>query len=343
MKNVGEKIRKKCLLWLMVMLMLTGTAVCYEETVQAETTVYVTRTGAKYHTHKCGNGNYYSSSLSDAKARGLEPCLKCFGSGGYGYGNGGSSDRSGAKTQKKQKAIKLNKTSLDMIKGQKATLKLSNGSGSVRWSSNDSSVVSVSSKGKLTAKKKGKATITVKSGSQKKQCKVTVEEPKLNKTKLTMDFGGTKTLKLSGCKHSVKWSSSDSNVVKVNNGKLTAKSAGKATIKAKVHGKSYSCKVTVGKPTVKSIKLGAYDPKMEISDFQEIEITTNPSSAIEYHEVSVVSSDPSVVTVSDVVEDWEGVVVELVSGNAPGKSVITVSIDGKTKSFTIEVVDDTLE
>lgn len=42
--------------------------------VYAETTVYVTPTGSKYHTHKCGRGNYYASTLSSALARGLTAC-----------------------------------------------------------------------------------------------------------------------------------------------------------------------------------------------------------------------------------------------------------------------------
>lgn len=42
------------------------------------TTVYVTPTGSKYHTHKCGNGTYTESSLDAAKSRGLTPCKKCF-------------------------------------------------------------------------------------------------------------------------------------------------------------------------------------------------------------------------------------------------------------------------
>ncbi len=44
-----------------------------------EQTVYVTPTGSKYHTHKCGNGTYTPATLSEAQARGLTPCSKCYG------------------------------------------------------------------------------------------------------------------------------------------------------------------------------------------------------------------------------------------------------------------------
>ncbi|MGG5370602.1 thermonuclease family protein [Enterococcus sp. AZ196] len=41
-------------------------------------TVYVTPTGSKYHTHKCGNGTYSPATLEEAQAIGLTPCSKCY-------------------------------------------------------------------------------------------------------------------------------------------------------------------------------------------------------------------------------------------------------------------------
>lgn len=41
--------------------------------------VLVTPTGECYHTHKCGRGTYYESTLQNAKNRGLRPCKKCYG------------------------------------------------------------------------------------------------------------------------------------------------------------------------------------------------------------------------------------------------------------------------
>lgn len=51
-----------------------------KKTVKAkkEVTVYVTATGECYHTHACGRGNFYKSTLSSAKASGLRPCKKCY-------------------------------------------------------------------------------------------------------------------------------------------------------------------------------------------------------------------------------------------------------------------------
>ena len=40
--------------------------------------VMITKTGECYHTHKCGNGNYFWVSFSEAQSRGLRPCQKCY-------------------------------------------------------------------------------------------------------------------------------------------------------------------------------------------------------------------------------------------------------------------------
>jgi hypothetical protein len=237
--------------------------------------------------------------------------------------------------------MKLNQTSLLLLKGQTKTLKVSNASGTVKWKSSNASVVSVSG-GKLTAKSKGSATITVTAGSQKKQCKVTVEEPKLSKTELTLEYQATKTLKLSGCKHSVKWSTGDKKIVTVKKGKLTAKGIGKTTVKAVVHGKTYSCKVTVKKTTVTKVKVGEYFDEMETDDSQQIEISTTPSSALSYYDVTVKSSDSSIVS-ADVVEEGDEIYIALNSYEVSGTVTITVSVGGKTASFQVEVVADESE
>lgn len=64
----------------------------------------------------------------------------------------------------------------------------------------------------------------------------------------TLYVGKSFTLKVKGTKAKVKWSSSKSSVAKVSSkGKVTARKAGTAKIKAKVKGKTLYCKVTVKK------------------------------------------------------------------------------------------------
>lgn len=82
------------------------------------------------------------------------------------------------------------------------------------------------------------------------------EKAGLSKASLTLEVGKTKTLKVTGTKSKVTWSSSDKSVATVtSNGKVKAKKAGKATIIAKAGKKKYECQVTVkkasGNPDIK--------------------------------------------------------------------------------------------
>ena len=141
--------------------------------------------------------------------------------------------------------VKINKTKTTIYVGQTITLKAS-GAKNVKWSSSNKKVATVSSKGKVTAKKKGSATITVKAGKKKATCKVTVKNPFLNKTKVSLKKNETTTLKLTGAKVKA-WSSNNKKVATVSSkGKITAKGTGSATITCKdKNNKKYTCKVTV--------------------------------------------------------------------------------------------------
>lgn len=41
-------------------------------------TVYITKTGSYFHKGKCGSGNYFTTSLTEALGKRLKPCSKCF-------------------------------------------------------------------------------------------------------------------------------------------------------------------------------------------------------------------------------------------------------------------------
>ena len=101
------------------------------------------------------------------------------------------------------KSIKLSKKSLSLKKGSSYTLKSyiepKNSYPGVKWSSSSSSVASVSSSGKITAKKVGTAVITGRTGNGKKaSCKVTVT-PKTNKIK-KLKKSGAKGIKITWSK-----------------------------------------------------------------------------------------------------------------------------------------------
>lgn len=185
--------------------------------------------------------------------------------------------------------VSLNKNDLALTsKGQSyqlsASVSPSNASNkSVKWTSGNPKVATVSSSGKVTAVANGNTTITATAadGSGKKDiCAVTVNIPKpadptptptpsvvkvssvsLNQSSLSLTKKG-QTAQLSASvspsnatNKSVTWSSSNNNVATVSNGMVTAVGNGSATITATAadgSGKRASCAVTVNIPTTPS-------------------------------------------------------------------------------------------
>lgn len=131
----------------------------------------------------------------------------------------------------------------------------------VKWSSSDEEVAKVSDKGVVTARGKGKATITAKSGNEKARVRVTVIEKTVKTTKvilspsatLKLNIGEKTTLKATvkpkNSTQSVKWSSSDEKVARVSGkGVVTAMGKGTAVITAKSGAKKARVKVRVRGP-----------------------------------------------------------------------------------------------
>lgn len=81
------------------------------------------------------------------------------------------------KTSAKSKS-KLNKTSITMYTGTKVKLKLKGTKKKCKWSVNKPQIISVSQKGIVKAKKKGKAKVIAKIKKKKYICKVTVKVKK---------------------------------------------------------------------------------------------------------------------------------------------------------------------
>ena len=125
------------------------------------------------------------------------------------------------------------------------------------WSSSNKAVATVDAKGKITAVKTGKATITVTTFNGKKtsitvNVKAAPTSVKLNKTSLTLNKGKTETLKVTlnpsgAASYKNSWSSSDTKIAKVDaNGKVTAVAKGTATITVYTYNNNgVKCKVTV--------------------------------------------------------------------------------------------------
>lgn len=125
----------------------------------------------------------------------------------------------------------------------------------ITYSSSNKKIASVSKNGVVTAKKSGKAVITVKSGNKKFAITVTV--PKPNTTAIqnvasakTLKRGKSYTLKPklvpSNSGDKITYKSSNSKVAAVSSkGKITAKKKGTAVITVKSGKVSVKCKITV--------------------------------------------------------------------------------------------------
>ena len=173
--------------------------------------------------------------------------------------------------------ISLNKSSLTLNTGDSevltATIDPANATNkSVIWTSSNTDIAAVD-KGKVTAKKAGTVTITVRSVNGKTAvCKVTVKESKtpepavsdvnslsLKTTSLTVGDTATLNVKISpadATNQNITWTSSDTSVATVKKGKVTAKKAGTVTITAKSNnGKTASCKITIKNQTHSDITL----------------------------------------------------------------------------------------
>ncbi len=125
----------------------------------------------------------------------------------------------------------------------------------VIWKSSNETVAVVDENGNVTAKAVGNAEITATAGKVSAVCSLTVKavdvsEVTLDKTEISLTEGETAQLTASvkpdsAADKTVTWTSSDSTVAAVSDGKITALSAGKATITATAGGKSATCVVTV--------------------------------------------------------------------------------------------------
>ena len=102
-----------------------------------------------------------------------------------------------------------------MVVGQKTTIKTPV---KMTFKSSNPKVAAVNSKGKVTAKAKGNATVTAKTSNVTWTYKIKVEKPKLSNNKLSVYTKTSKQLKLKGTSRKVIWSSSAPSVVSVNKG-----------------------------------------------------------------------------------------------------------------------------
>lgn len=230
------------------------------------------------------------------------------------------------------KKVAISPSSAVIYKGHAKTLKAhinpSNATyRKVTWSSSNTKIATVNSKGKVTAKKAGKVTITakIKAANKKATCKITVKNPTVRfvSTSKTIYVGDTDTLKATVTPSSEKltWSSSNTKVVTVSSkGKLTAKKKGTATITAKIKDTNIkkTCKVTVKNVEAKKVTLSLSTASIRVGERRTLTATVSPANTTN-KAVIWSSSDTSVATVSTAGK---------VTGKKAGTVIITVKVSG---------------
>ena len=176
-------------------------------------------------------------------------------------------------------SLSLDKTNLSLSIGETAqltaTVKPDNATDkNVSWTSSDETVAKVDD-GKVTAVKSGKATIIAKCGDKTAECEVTVYAKvtgvKLSSSSLRMMSGDKASLKATitpdnTMNKNISWSSDNETVAVVNNGEVTAKAEGKATITVTTEDGQYTatCSVTVTNDITSFVYAEYYGGSMSI-------------------------------------------------------------------------------
>ena len=247
--------------------------------------------------------------------------------------------------------VSLDKTEIVLVEGSSekltATVEPTNATNkNVTWSSDHEAIATVDQNGTVTARRGGQAIITVTTadGSKTATCtvrvKIQIGEPVqsvgLNKTELALEVGKTGTLEAKvepsdATNKNVTWSSSNPEVATVDNGVVTAVSAGEAiiTVTTEDGGKTATCKVTVNAPQtvpVTGVTLDKAELTLEKGSTGALTATVEPQNATN-NTVTWSSSNPEVATVDN------GVVTAVSAGEA----IITVTTEDGAKTATCKV------
>ena len=246
-------------------------------------------------------------------------------------------------------SITLNHTSLELALNEKAVLEATvNPEGyvsqEVEWVIGDSSIVSFEN-GNVTALKGGETTITAKSKENPEitaVCTVKVPVPAesiiLDKKEMSLTVGDMETLiatvKPDGStEKNVTWASSNSSVVKVENGKITAMNVGTAVITATAGKVSAQCSVTVtpkqdnNNNPVEDVKITLDKTKLTLGVKEPftLKVTVTPSSYSK--SVTWTSSNDKIASVKN----------GKITAKKKGKATITATAGGKSVSCAVTV------
>ena len=239
--------------------------------------------------------------------------------------------------------IKLNKEILYLNQGGYETLTATilpqnaTGDHTVTWSSENTNIAKVSQSGTVSAVGPGQTNIVVRTSNGKvARCQVVIQAPlqsiSLSEKDFTMTKGEEKTLTVSynpsntTDNKNISWTSSNSSVVSVFNGKIKANNPGFATISARCNGKVATATVAVISPMT-SIQLDKSTVSINPNESTYLNVSYSPSDTTDNKSVSWYSSDSSIASVNN------GKVV----GIKPGIATIYAECNGKKTSCEVKV------
>ncbi|MBR3440147.1 MAG: Ig-like domain-containing protein [Bacteroidales bacterium] len=235
-------------------------------------------------------------------------------------------------------SVSLSQTTLSIARGGTTTLTATVGphnatDKTVVWSSSNSSVVTVE-KGTVSAVAVGTATITATASGKTATCEVTVTPKGITSIRLEQGaaelninevFTLVSSVEPADADETLTWSSSDENVAKVENGKITAVGKGKATITASAGTLKVSCYVTVICP-INSISLNKSTAQIE--EYETLTLTATVDTEDPDIKVEWSSDYTSIATVDDNGE---------VYGLKVGITTITAKAGDKSASCKVTV------
>ena len=241
-------------------------------------------------------------------------------------------------------SVTLDKTELALVEGDEYTLAATvlpdnAADKTVTWSTSNSEVATVE-EGKVTAVKEGEAVITAKAGEKTATCTITVAKKVIPVASVTLDNTSIAlkegqeiqlTAQVSpndATDKTVAWSSSDTKVATVENGKVKAVAEGTATITAKAGDKSATCSVAVSKNIIDVTSVTLDKSSLELLKGAEatLSATVKPDDATN-KTVTWTTSNEAVATV-------ENGKVKAVGG---GSATITAKAGDKSASCTVRV------
>ena len=247
--------------------------------------------------------------------------------------------------------FRINKEKVDVVLNGTTTLFCDNKptGETVTWKSSNSSVASIDSDGKVTAKAIGTTTITATAGSKTATCTINVVYNSLIETSdtsvsLVIDEYESKTVKITTSDYDnnkitnpdVQWKSNDESIAKVDsNGKITAVKAGTTKVIATVAGGSREIDVTVTNlPTFTDFSKAEYEyskPALGSLDLKIKNLDLKNERVSRYYYITSENKKPNIE-----LTDYGEVNSKSTIGSYPIWNVLSLNDDGSLRGYGIE-------